>query len=313
MLLPAGVDDRARPSGGNVYDRRIIAGLAERGWRVHEHVAGPGVVAGLPDGAVVLVDGLVASPELVRAAERLRVVVLVHMPRGPRDRDERTVLTTAAGVVTTSRWTRRRLLGWYRLDPDRVRVAEPGVDRADPAAGTYEGRSLLCVGAVTTVKGHDVLVAALGLVADLEWTCRCVGSLEIEPDLAAVVREKADRVELAGPLTGPELEAAYAGADLLVLPSRTETYGMVVTEALARGIPVVASDTGGVREAMGHGAGVLIAPGDPVALGDALRRWLTDARHRAVLRVGARARRDQLHGWELTSSLVAGALAEVVS
>lgn len=313
MLLPAGVDDPARPSGGNVYDRRIIAGLAERGWRVHEHVAGPGVVAALPDGAVLLVDGLVASTELVPAADRLRVVVLVHMPRGPRDRDERAVLEAAAGVVTTSRWTRRRVLGWYRLDPSRVRVAEPGTDRAEPAAGTPEGRSLLCVGAVTSVKGHDVLVAALGLVADLEWSCRCVGSSEIQPDLAAMVREKADRVELAGPLTGAALQEAYHGADLLVLPSRAETYGMVVTEALSHGIPVVASDVGGVREGLGHGAGVLVPPGDPVALGDALRRWLTDSRHRALLRAGARVRRQQLPGWGLTSSLVAGALVEAAS
>jgi glycosyltransferase involved in cell wall biosynthesis len=122
-----------------------------------------------------------------------------------------------------------------------------------------------------------------------------------------------DGVELTGPLTPAELDATYARADLLVLASQAETYGMVVTEALARGLPVIASDVGGVREALGHEAGVLVPSGDVVALADALRHWLTDPAHRAALRAAARARRDSLGDWRRTSALVAGALAEVAS
>jgi glycosyltransferase involved in cell wall biosynthesis len=305
VLLPGGVDDPARPSGGNVYDRRVCDGLRDLGWTVHEHPA-TRPLPSLPDGALLLVDGLVAGPDLAPLAERLRVVVLVHMPRGPGDADERSVLTAASGVVTTSRWSRRRLLEWYDLAPERVRVAEPGTDPAALAPARPEGSALLCVGAVTALKGYDVLAAALGTLGDLEWTCRGVGSTEIDPAFAAGL---GGEVELAGPLSGPQLDATYAEADLLVLASRAEAYGMVVTEALARGVPVVASDVGGVREAMGR-SGVLVPPGDPVALADALRRWLTDEDHRRRLRAAARARRAALADWRRTCSLVAGALAE---
>ena len=121
-------------------------------------------------------------------------------------------------------------------------------------------------------------------------------------------------MHFAGPLTGAELERAYAAADLLVLPSHAETYGMVVTEALARGLPVVASDVGGVTEALGHGRdgtrpGLLVPPGDPAALGAALRAWLGDAGLRGRLRRAARERRASLRGWPATTSVVAGVLA----
>ena len=116
-----------------------------------------------------------------------------------------------------------------------------------------------------------------------------------------------------GARTGAELDEAYAAADLLVLASRAETYGMVVTEALARGVPVLAADVGGVSEALGHGEdgtrpGLLVPPGDPVALGAALRAWLGDAGLRARLRRAARERRGTLRRWTETTSVVAGVL-----
>ncbi len=118
-----------------------------------------------------------------------------------------------------------------------------------------------------------------------------------------------------GPRTGADLDRSYAAADLLVLASRAETYGMVVTEALARGLPVVAADVGGVTEALGHGAdgtrpGLLVPPEDPAALGAALRAWLGDAELRGRLRRAARERRESLPGWSTTASVIAGVLAE---
>ncbi|WP_395655954.1 glycosyltransferase family 4 protein [Nocardioides sp.] len=297
LVRPAGVDDPARPSGGNRYDRQVAAGLG-----AVEHAS----TATVPDGALALVDGLCATPGLVAEARRLRVVVLVHMPRPEPWEGE--VLRAAAGVVTTSRWTRDLLLARDGLDPDRVHVAEPGADPAPLAPGSAGGGALLTVGAVTALKGYDVLAAALARLDDLAWTCHGVGSTAIEPELAGRL---GPQVRLTGPMTPAELGTTYAEADLLVLASRAEAYGMVVTEALAHGLPVVATDVGGVRESLG-GGGVLVPAEDPAALAAELRRWLTSEQRRAELRAAARARRAGLAGWDRTVRLVADAL-EVLS
>jgi glycosyltransferase involved in cell wall biosynthesis len=147
-----------------------------------------------------------------------------------------------------------------------------------------------------------------------------VGSLVRDPAFADGLRRQArdsglaDRVGFPGVRSASDLDRAYAGADLLVLASHSETYGMVVTEALARGLPVLASDVGGVTEALGHGAdgtrpGLLVPPGDPAALGAALRAWLGDAELRGRLRRAARERRASLRRWPATASALAGVLA----
>ena len=344
VVVPDGIDDPAMPSGGNAYDRRICHGLAEIGWPVHVHAvpgswprpdaaayaALAGVVQDLPEGALTVLDGLVASTApkvLVPHANRLRLVPLVHMPLGQDTADgdarmrEGAVLSAAASVVTTSAWSRRRLLELYSLPGDLVHVAEPGVDAAPLSPGTATGGGLLCVAAVIPGKGHDVLLDALATMTDLSWDCLCVGSMDRDPAFAERLRRRLsgggieDRVRFAGPLTGADLDRSYEAADLLVLPSRGETYGMVVTEALARGLPVVATDVGGVAETLGHGTGavrpgLLVPADDPAALAAALRTWLGDTAVRLSWRRAARERRASLAGWSTTASVLAGVLAE---
>ncbi len=306
FVVPDGIDDPRRPSGGNVYDRRVIDGLAGLGWTVH--VRRVDELARIPDGELVLLDGLVLSDAVARQAGRLRLVPLLHMPI------ESPVLAAATAVITTSRWTRQWLLDTQGMRPDRIQVVEPGVEIGHLAPGTPSGGELLCVGAVTPTKGHDVLVDALAEIADLEWRCTCVGSLDIEP--AFVVDLSREHLSFTGPLTGSDLDAAYAGADVLVSASRAESYGMVITEALARGLPAIATDVGGVPGAMGRTGegelpGVLVPPGDPSALASALRSWLSDATLRERLRKAAQARRLELTDWAETSTALAGALREV--
>jgi glycosyltransferase involved in cell wall biosynthesis len=333
VVVPEGIDDPARPSGGNTFDRRVCDGLAATGWSVHVHAVSGSwprpdarslaalaeAVSAIGDGALVMVDGLVASASpsvLVPEAERLRLVVLVHMPLATDE--ERDVLSAAASVVTTSAWARRAILELYSLPAGRAHVAEPGVDAADLATGTATAGALLSVAAVIPGKGHDVLLDALATLGG-RWRCLCVGSLERDPAFAGGLRRRAradgldGRVRFSGPKTGRDLARAYGAADVLVLPSRSETYGMVVTEALARGLPVVAAEVGGVPEAMGHGAdgtrpGLLVRPDDPAALRDALRVWLESPGLRRRLRRAARERRASLVGWSSTTS----ALAEVL-
>ena len=349
VVLPGGVDDTDRPSGGNAYDRRLCRELTASGWWVREHPV-PGswptpapddlarlaaVVTGVPDGALVLVDGLVASSApavLVPQASRLRLVVLVHMPVGDdgapgsgtaeAHRREAAVLAAASGVVTSSPWSRERLVERYSLPAALVHVAEPGVDAGPVAVGTTTGGELLCVAAVAPHKGQDVLLAALTEIGDLPWRCRCVGRLDRDLGFVERLRAQArdaglaERVRFIGPLAGEDLGAAYVGSDLLVHPSRGETYGMVVTEALAHGLPVVATAVGGLPWALDGASGaerpgILVAAEDPLALAQALRDWLEDADLRRRLRRSARARRTKLAGWSATADRVARVLAEV--
>jgi glycosyltransferase involved in cell wall biosynthesis len=347
VVIPAGIDDPAMPSGGNVYDRRICNGLTALGWDVKEHGVDGGwpwpddeargalarLIAELPDGAVVLIDGLIAStvPDvLVPHARRLALVVLVHLPLGDappghevadaRSR-ECTVLAAASAIVTTSTWTRDLLLDRYQLRPDDVVVAEPGTDPAELAPGTADGGQLLCVAAVTPHKGHDILLAALAAVPELSWRCVLVGTLDRDRDFVDLLQRRAheaglgDRLLFAGPRTGDELDGAYAAADVLVVPSLGETYGMVVTEALARGLPVIATAVGGLPHTLGRTAdgrrpGLLVEPGNVPALAAALSSWLRDADLRLRLRLAARERRAALSDWSATADRVAQVLTQ---
>ena len=350
VVVPEGFDDPGQPTGGNIYDRRVCAGLAEAGWEVVVAtvaaawpVPGPGaradlarVVSAIPDGETVLIDGLIASPaaaQLLPHIARIRITVLLHMPLAtaldaPHDasteHSERSVLRAAAGVAVTSEWTRRQVLTRYSVPASRVHVARPGVDRvaaqARPAGDCGgAGGNLICVGVLGRHKGQDLLVEALAGLADRDWHCLLAGPLDRDPEFTGQLRARiaslgyGDRVRLSGVLTGAALSHAYATADLLVAPSRAETYGMTVTEALAHGLPVVAAAVGGLPEALGATAdgtrpGQLVPPGDPAALAAALGDWLGDERHRLRLRAAARARRSALCGWEQTTQAVANAL-----
>ncbi|WP_430381174.1 glycosyltransferase family 4 protein [Streptomyces actuosus] len=350
FVMPGGVADPAAPSGGNAYDRRICLDLPGFGWQVRQHLvdgawprpAEPArrelarVLRELPDGAVVLLDGLVACgvPDIVvPETARLRLAVLVHLPLGdetglaPRvaaelDAREREVLRAVPAVIATSDWAVRRLVSHHGLAPDRVHVAAPGADIAPLAPGTDGVSRLLCVAAVTPRKGQHRLVEALAAVTDLPWSCVCVGGLTQDPEYVADLRRLIasygleDRVRLAGPQTGAALDASWAAADLMVLASYAETYGMAVTEALARGIPVLATDVGGVPEAVGRAPdggvpGILVPPEDPAALAAELRGWFGEADVRRRLKAAARARRAALAGWATTARSLAAVLGRL--
>jgi glycosyltransferase involved in cell wall biosynthesis len=344
VVVPEGFDNPGRPSGGNIYDRRVCAGLAEAGWDVLVTTVagawplpGPGARAGLarivsaiPDGETVLIDGLIASPaaaQLVPHTGRVRMTVLLHMPLATASdphhdastqRSERVVLGAATGVVVTSEWTRQQILTRYKIPAHRVHVARPGVDRVAAPAKPVRGR-LICVGVLGRHKGQDLLVEALAGLADRDWHCVLAGPLDRYPDFVDQLQTRitrlgySHRIRLTGVLTGAALSHAYTTADLLVAPSRSETYGMTVTEALAHGLPVIAAAVGGLPEALGSTAdgtrpGQLVPPGDPAALAAALGDWLGDERHRHRLRAAARQRRSTLRGWEQTTQEIATAL-----
>jgi len=344
VVVPAGFDDPSRPTGGNIYDRRVCAGLAEAGWNVRVTTVATAcplpdagaradlarIVSAIPDGETVLIDGLIASPsaaQLLPHTGRIRMTVLLHMPlttaldslHDERAKySERLVLRAATGVVATSEWTRQQVLTRYAVPARRVHVARPGVDRVATPARPVPGH-LICVGVLGRHKGQDVLIEALADLADLDWHCVLAGPLDRNPDFVERLQVRitrlgyGHRVRLAGVLTGAALSHAYTAADVLVAPSRSETYGMSVTEALAHGLPVIATAVGGLPEALGSTAdgtlpGQLVVPGDPAVLAAALRGWLCDERHRQRLRAAARLRQSTLGGWEQTTQAIAKAL-----
>jgi glycosyltransferase involved in cell wall biosynthesis len=342
VVVPEGFDDPGQPTGGNIYDRRVSAGLAEAGWEVLVATVAaawpvPGsaaradlarVVAAIPDGETVLIDGLIASPsaaQLLPHTGRIGMTVLLHMPLAidthhdaSAERSERAVLRAATGVVVTSEWTRRQVQARYAIPAGRVHVARPGVDRVTAPARPVRGH-LICVGVLGRHKGQDLLVEALADLADRDWHCLLAGSLDRDPDFVEQLRARITRlgydhrVRLGGVLTGAALSRAYTTADLLIAPTRSESNGMAVTEALAHGLPVIAAAVGGLPEALGSTAdgtrpGQLIPPCDPAALAAALGDWLGDERHRHRLRAAAQQRRSTLRGWEQTTQEIANAL-----
>lgn len=290
------------------------------------------VLAAIPDDGLVLVDGLAYGvlPELAEAeGRRLRLVALVHHPlaletglaaeRAVALREaEVRALARARLIMVTSRFTATLLIGWG-VPPGRLRVVEPGTDPAPTAQGSGSGTlRLLCVASLTPRKGHDLLLRALAGLRAESWHLDCVGSLDRNPAWAAgLIRLRdelglAGRVSLLGALGEEELEDCYGGADLFVLPSRFEGYGMVFAEALARGLPILATRAGASGETVPPEAGLLVPADDPVALGQALRRLMVDPALRGRLAKGARAAGLCLPTWQDAVAAFATALEEAV-
>lgn len=326
FVAPDAVDDADRVSGGNVYDQRVRDGLRADSWEVRMVLVtdrGQGwtarALAQLPEGALVLVDGLLATREpeaLIAHGARLRLVVLVHMVVGELDDGEAGALRAARRVVATSTWTRSELLEQDVTDAHRIVVAHPGADPAPATEASASGGRLLCVAAVAPHKGHDLLVRALIGFADRDdWTCTIAGSLRVDPDFVDALTTQidavglTDRIRFAGVLSGRDLEAAYAAADLMVLPSRTESYGMAVAEALAHAVPVLSTAVGGIPEAIAvPEAAVLVPPDDVWALHVVLQQWWADPERRQARKAAALEARAAGRSWRTTTSIVAAAL-----
>ena len=335
------------PTGGNVYNARLAAALRNGGrpveiarvpgsWPEPERGARERLADVLSGRPVSLVDGIVAShaPEAVESATGVGrvVVILVHLPLGVDRPDpvEARALGVATAVICTSYHGAELISRHYGI---RANVALPGADEAPRAAGSEPPR-MLSVASLTPIKDQLTLVRALAMINDLDWSAALVGSTTADPGYADEVRTLinsvglAERVTITGTLTGAPLEEQWAAADLLLLVSRTETYGLVVTEAIAHGIPAIVGAGTGAEEAL-HGAdgtsgvlgadepvgtshiagftslpGCMVPVADPPALSAALRDWLIDANLRACWRAAALQRRASLPTWAGTAAAV---------
>lgn len=312
FVVPGALD---QPTGGYVYDRRIVGELRRLGAEVRVHELG----GAFPDAdpvsrteadrlqerldadAVLVIDGLAlpAFDHVMPAlAERATVVALVHHPlflerrlppaaRAEMEAREAEILRHCRAVIVTSGATRADVAA-LGIHQTRIFVVEPATDpvhheRAPPDCQPAKPLNLLCVGAVIERKGHCVLVEALAGLHDLRWRLDCVGSLDRDDATVARLRALideaglAERISLHGEVDAAELAGFYAGADLFVLASWHEGYGMALAEAMSYGVPIVSTNAGAIPRTVPAEAGLLVPPGDAGALGDAVREVVGDS------------------------------------
>lgn len=343
LVVPGDLQTR---TGGYGYDREIVAGLRALGWTVdirrlddsfpfptaYARAHAVAELAAIPTDGLVLADGLAfgaMAEEAAREAARLRFVALVHHPLALENgldastarafvESETRALACTRGVVVTSEATARALQP-YGIAAEDIAVVMPGTAPAPLARGSSEPGTgpvrMLCVASLVERKGYDVLIAALAQLKHLAWHLTCVGSHRLQPPTAAAIVEQVrahglgDRVTFAGELDQTALDAAYDAADVFVLPTRYEGYGMAVAEAVARGLPVVSSYTGAIPELVGTDSGILLEPGNVGGWTYALGLLLSpDWDLRRQLAAGARGRRDTLPRWHDAAVAMAAAL-----
>lgn len=335
--------DLATPTGGYGYDRRIIKELQALGWQVDVLSLGDGFprasaeqrttalarLEALPEGVAVVIDGLAlgALPEEAeKIARRSPLVALVHHPLAaetglsPADagrlfESERKALAAARAIIVTSPSTGRLLGEDYSVPPESITVAPPGTDRTTPAKGSTDGIvRLLSVGSVVPRKGFDILIAALAPITGLPWRLTIAGDLTRDQRTAAnleadiVLHGLAGRVELLGAVSPERLPALYASADIFVLASHFEGYGMAYAEAMAHGLPVIGTTGGATVDTVPPDAGVLVEPSNVTALARALRMLIENEKERRWFASGALAASAGLPTWQDTAKIVAAVL-----
>ncbi|MFP5077811.1 glycosyltransferase family 4 protein [Rhizobium sp. YIM 134829] len=332
--------DLSLRTGGYGYDRRVIAELQALGWTVTLLPLGDGfpapsaetlanaeaALSALPDRSLVVIDGLaygVLDSWANAEAERLRIVALVHHPlaletglasdeQARLRASERRALEAARHVIVTSPMTARELSANFAVSPERITVALPGTDPAEPAGGAHSVPQILSVGTLSQRKGHDILIAALKTIEDLDWQATIIGSRTLDPATTGALERQIEtlglgqRIQLTGEIQDPR--PAFAAADLFALASRYEGYGMVFAEALAHGLPIVACAAGAVPEVVPPAAGLLVPVDNVEAFASALRRLLEDGKERRGRAAAAYAAGSELPSWTDSAAIIARSL-----
>ena len=333
--------DITTPTGGYIYERRLLESLRDQGREVqHLQIGGsfpdptPAHMADLisqltaldPDRAVIL-DGFLSATIDTGALARLQVptVAMVHHPlalesgldAARRDflyRSERDNLALVSHVLVPSPHTAEILGARYDVVPDRITIARPGTDRLVLPPAPVDPPLIFSVGIQHPRKGHDILLRALARLSAFDWTAVIVGApydQEHAAELGHLLDELdlAGRVRLAGRVSDAELSRLYSQAAVFTLATRYEGYGLVFDEALANGLPIVSCATGAVPDTVPEEAGLLVPPDDPEAFAAALADLLSDPALRCKMADAAKAAGGCLPTWADTAR-TAGAVLD---
>ena len=156
-----------------------------------------------------------------------------------------------------------------------------------------------------------MLVEALGGLADLNWHLTIAGAQDRSPETLSALKSRIanaglqTRITLAGAVSDAELEALYDGADAFIMASHYEGYGMVLTEALAHGLPILTTTGGALAATAPDAACLKVSPGDRIAMAAALSHIIQDTPLRQRLGDAAWALAPSLPDWDDTARIVA--------
>lgn len=338
--------DLSRPTGGYAYDRHVLRLLPEFGVQpLHVQLPGSFPAPSEADLAEtsrllleqdwrspLLIDGLAygAFPTGMAAGLAGRVIALCHHPLAletgtPPERAvelkrlEAAALGYAAAVIVTGHGTRELLVADFGVEPAKITVAEPGVARAARARETAFGEPLrlLAVGSLSPRKGYEVLIEALLPLTALPWHLTIIGAGdEASPypaGLRALIagRGLSGRVTMLGAMSDAELDGYYRSSDIFVMTSHFEGYGMVLTEALARGLPIVTTLSGPGAAALPDAAAQKVPPGDVGEMSGALAYLIGDTVARQRHADAAWAAASALPRWEDTVRIIADVVKSV--
>ncbi|GAA6160032.1 glycosyltransferase family 4 protein [Ruegeria sp. HU-ET01832] len=299
--------DKDQRTGGYIYDATVLDLLNQIGCPTahlelpssfpnapaHDMETALNALRAVPASTPVIVDGLAlgAMPPEGVASIAAPVIALVHHPLGLETgtdparaqdliRNEAAVLEHVAHVIVTSTHIGETLWADFGVSPDRITVASPGFLRPMTGSAPVSPPLILSVGLLSSRKGHDVLISALAQIADLSWQAEIIGRPQ-HPDYTAELQTQvsnaglANRIQLRGEVDGAAIEDAYRRASMFALATRYEGYGMVLSEAMLHGLPVVSCAVGAVPETVGY-AGRLVPADQPDAFAAELRTLLED-------------------------------------
>jgi glycosyltransferase involved in cell wall biosynthesis len=316
-------------TGGYLYNMHMINGLRGKGHLVNvfgtdwqwkdsdslEYICRHHLKK-LPHGSCVIVDSLILASlhHIVQEfGDRLKFLGLIHLPasynvlsgvHGKLADEELTAINDMRQVIVTGQFT-FDLLCNVGLNPARICLVEPGTDHF-PRKKRYKPvpSELLCIANYSALKAQDVLIRALCRLTAWNWSLHLYGDTNRDKKYTEALRslirqlKMEHRIIVHGIVERHEISTVFLNADLFLMPSLFESYGMAITESLAHGIPVVTTSAGNIPYTLPAGMGLLTEPGNEEQLADTIRSIFYDPVKYDALCKAASQYFKQVRSWE---------------